>query len=95
MHVRLFRLTLRAMPTLTITAKGQVTLRKDLLRHLGVQPGEKISVDMLPDGRIEVKAAHPAGKISDVFNFLKRANGPSLSIEEINQLAADAWSGKR
>jgi acylphosphatase len=50
---------------------------------------------MLPDGRIEVKAAHPAGKISDVFNFLKRANGPSLSIEEINQLAADAWSGKR
>jgi bifunctional DNA-binding transcriptional regulator/antitoxin component of YhaV-PrlF toxin-antitoxin module len=83
------------MTTLTITAKGQVTLRKDLLQHLGVQPGEKISVDKLPDGRIEVKAARPTGKISDVFNFLKRENGPSLSIDDINQIAADAWAGKR
>jgi AbrB family looped-hinge helix DNA binding protein len=72
------------MPTLTITAKGQVTLRKDLPKHLGVRPGEKISVDKLPDGRIEVKAARPSGQISDVFNFLKRENAPSLSIEEIN-----------
>ena len=44
------------MSTLTVTAKGQVTLRKDVLEHLGVRPGEKISVDKLPDGRIEVKA---------------------------------------
>ena len=44
------------MSTLTVTAKGQVTLRKDLLKHLGVHPGEKITVDKLPDGRIEVKA---------------------------------------
>ena len=44
------------MSTLTVTAKGQVTLRKDLLKHLGVQPGEKIMVDKLPDGRIEIKA---------------------------------------
>lgn len=83
------------MPTLTITAKGQVTLRKDLLKHLGVAHGGKISVDKLPDGRIEVKADRPAGQISDVFNFLKRENGPSLSIEEINRITADAWSGKR
>ena len=32
------------MNPLTITAKGQVTLRKDLLKHLGVRPGEKIAV---------------------------------------------------
>jgi len=83
------------MPTLTITAKGQVTLRKDLLKHLGVQPGEKVHVDMLPDGRIAVKAARPGAQISNVFNFLKRENGPSLSIEEISQIAAGGWAGKR
>jgi AbrB family looped-hinge helix DNA binding protein len=83
------------MSTLTVTAKGQVTLRKDLLEHLGVHPGEKITVDKLPDGRIEVKAAGPTGKISDVFNFLKNENGPSLSIEEINEVAAKGWAGKR
>jgi bifunctional DNA-binding transcriptional regulator/antitoxin component of YhaV-PrlF toxin-antitoxin module len=81
--------------TLTVTAKGQVTLRKDLLQHLGVHPGEKISVDKLPDGRIEMKAERPAGKISDVFNLLKRKNGPSLSIKEINDVAARGWRGKR
>ena len=83
------------MCTLTVTAKGKVKLRKDVLRHLGVRPGEKITVDKLPDGRIEVKAARPTGQISDIFNFLKRENGPSLSIEEINRVATKAWAGKR
>ena len=83
------------MSTLTVTAKGQVTLRKDLLKHLGVHPGAKISVDKLPDGRIEMKAVQPTGKISDVFNFLKRKNGSSLAIEKINEVAARGWAGKR
>jgi AbrB family looped-hinge helix DNA binding protein len=83
------------MSTLTVTAKGQVTFRKDLLEHLGVHPGDKITVDKLPDGRIEVKAARPAGKISDVFNSLKRKKGPSLSIEEISRIAARGWARRR
>ena len=82
------------MNTLTVTAKGQVTLRKDLLQHLGIHPGEKIAVDKLPDGRIEVRAARPDARISDVFGFLKRKNGRSLSIEEINRIAARGWAGK-
>ncbi len=83
------------MATLTVTAKGQVTLRKDVLKHLGVRPGEKISVELLPGGRVEAKAARPKGRISDVFNLFKRKGGPSLSIEEINDIAADGWAGKR
>ena len=83
------------MTTLTVTSKGQVTLRKDLLRHLGVQPGEKISVGKLPDGRIELKAEKPRGRISDVFNFLKRKNNRVLSIEEIAEIAEQGWAGKR
>ena len=83
------------MSTLTVTAKGQVTLRKDLLEHLGVHAGEKIVVDKLPDDRIEIKASRPTGKISDVFDFLKRENGPSLSIEEISEAARRGWAGRR
>jgi AbrB family looped-hinge helix DNA binding protein len=81
--------------TLTVTAKGQVTLRKDLLKHLGVQPGDKIAVDKLPDRRIEIKAVRPTGKISDAFGFLKRKDRPSLSIGEMNQIASRGWAGKR
>ena len=83
------------MSKLTVTSKGQVTLRKDLLEHLGVRPGERIAVDKLPDGRVEMKAVRPAGKISDVFNLLKRDKGPTLSIEEMNRIAARGWAGKR
>lgn len=64
-------------------------------KHLGVHPGEKLAVEKLPGGRIELKAERATGKISDVFNFLKRENGPSLSIEEINEAARRGWAGRR
>ena len=83
------------MSKLTITAKGQITLRKDILQHLGVEPGEKIAVDKRPDGRIEMMAARPTGRISDVFNLFKRKNRRSLSIEDINEIARRGWAGKR
>jgi AbrB family looped-hinge helix DNA binding protein len=83
------------MTTLTVTAKGQVTLRKDVLEHLGVHPGEKIAVNKLPNGRIEVKAAGRTGSITDTFGILKRKGRPALSIEEMNKIAARGWAGKR
>jgi AbrB family looped-hinge helix DNA binding protein len=84
------------MATLTVTAKGQVTLGKELLEHLRVRPGEKITVDKLPDGRIEMRAARPTGKISDAFGYLKaKIKGPALSIEEMNEIIARGWAGKR
>jgi bifunctional DNA-binding transcriptional regulator/antitoxin component of YhaV-PrlF toxin-antitoxin module len=82
------------MSTLTVSAKGQVTLRRDLLEHLGVQPGDKIAVEKLPHGRIQVKAAQPAGKISDLFGSLKNKR-PIPVIEDMNRIAADGWAGKR
>jgi bifunctional DNA-binding transcriptional regulator/antitoxin component of YhaV-PrlF toxin-antitoxin module len=84
-----------AMSTLTVTAKGQITLGRDVLNHLGVPPGDIGSVENLPGGRIALKAARPKGQISDAFGFLKRENGPCLSIEEINELIAEGWAGKR
>jgi AbrB family looped-hinge helix DNA binding protein len=94
-YVRLSWNEAAAMSTLTVTAKGQVTLRKDVLAHLGVRPGDKIVVETRPDGRIEMKAARPTGRISDVFGCLKRPDGPSLSIEEITAAAARGWAGDR
>jgi len=84
-----------AMTLLTVTTKGQVTLRKDVLQHLGIQPGDKIAVEKLPNGRLEVTAARPTGKISDVFNLFRRENGPHLTIEEINEAARRGWAGER
>ncbi|RAI45360.1 AbrB/MazE/SpoVT family DNA-binding domain-containing protein [Rhodoplanes roseus] len=83
------------MSALTVTAKGQVTLRKDLLQHLGVRPGDKVTVEKLPDGRVVVAAQRRGGAISDVFGRLKRAGGPALSVEEMNEIATRGWAGER
>ncbi len=54
------------MTTLTVTARGQVTFRKDVLKHLGIRPGDKIHLDLLPDGRAELKAERPQGSWRDL-----------------------------
>jgi AbrB family looped-hinge helix DNA binding protein len=82
------------MSTIVVASKGQVTLRKEILKHLGVRPGDRITVNKLPDGRIELKAARPAGEISDVFGSVKRKDDPSFSIEELNKITAQGWAGK-
>ena len=82
------------MSTLKVTAKGQVTLRKDVLKHLGVSPGDQVAVDVLPGGRIEVRAAKRTGKISDVFGMLQREGGPVLTIDQINESIAAGWAGR-
>jgi len=81
--------------TLTVTSKGQVTLRKDILRHLGVAPGQKIDIEMLPDGRLEVRAAKRSRSIDHFFGSLERPGTKPLTIEEINEAIAQGWAGER
>jgi len=83
------------MTTLTITAKGQVTLRKDLLQHLGVGPGQKIEINALPGGRIEVKAARPAGTIDGFIGLLAGKTKKVATIEEMNEAAARGWARQK
>lgn len=79
------------MTTLTVTTRGQVTFRKDVLKHLGIQPGGKISLNLLPDGRAELKAEQPQGSWTELHGLLKgKGNGNGLSIDQINDAIADA-----
>lgn len=34
-------------------------------------------------------------RLNDAFNFLKRDDGPCLSIDEINEITARVWAGER
>ncbi|MER8864321.1 AbrB/MazE/SpoVT family DNA-binding domain-containing protein [Mesorhizobium sp. M0751] len=79
------------MTTLTVTTRGQVTFRKDVLQHLGIKPGEKIELDLLPGGRAELKAARARGSFRDLHAFLRgKTNRRVLSIEEINEAISEA-----
>lgn len=83
------------MTVLTVTARGQVTFRKDVLQHLGIKPGEKIELELLPDGRGMLKAAKPAGTIKAFVGLLAGRARKVASIEEINAAAARGWAGKK
>ena len=80
------------MTTLTITAKGQVTLRQDLLKHLGVGPGHKIEIDKLPNGTIAARAAAKSGSMADFIGCIAQKNGPILTIEEMNKISTRGWA---
>ena len=85
------------MATLTITAKGQITLNKALLRHLGLKPGDKLTIAEEADRRLSLQPAAPprTGRMSDAYGMLKRPGQKTLSIEEMNQAIADGWAGRR
>jgi antitoxin PrlF len=83
------------MATLTITAKGQITLKQDLLRHMNVTPGQKVEVDKLSDGRLVVQPAAKTGSINDFIGSLEQKGDPRLTIAQIKKITEDAWAGKR
>ena len=84
------------MTTLTVTARGQVTFRKDVLRHMGIAPGENVELDKLPDGRVVLRAARPTGNIVDRFlGLLAGKTRKVATLVEIGKAAAAGWSAHK
>lgn len=82
------------MPTLTITSRGQITLRRDLLQHLSVKPGECIQVDALPGGEVRLRAAPPARPIQDFVGLLKGRTPRAATLDEIEAAIQAGWAGR-
>lgn len=82
------------MASLAVTVKGQVTLKKELLKHLGVQPGERISYEKLPGGELRMRAARPTGSIDSFIGMFAGRLKTPLTIEEMNEIAAAGWAGE-
>ena len=81
--------------TLKITSKGQVTLRREVLDQLGARPGDKIVVEPVAPGRVEIRRADPRGSLRTFVGCLKTAGGPTFSIEDIERIARNGWTGER
>ncbi|MCL2595703.1 MAG: AbrB/MazE/SpoVT family DNA-binding domain-containing protein [Promicromonosporaceae bacterium] len=82
------------MTTLTITAKGQITLKKDLLAALGLRPGDKVVAEPNETGGVVLTKAPKTGSWEDVFGmFAGRVDRP-VTIEEMNETIAKGWAGE-
>jgi hypothetical protein len=82
--------------TILTVIDGQLILSEDVLKHLKLEAGDKVAVDFLPDGKLELTAVDDKkSDLESFFGSLHDPNGPVLSIEEIKRITEDAWAGKR
>ncbi|MBO9333152.1 DNA-binding protein [Achromobacter pulmonis] len=83
------------MPSLTVTTKGQVTLKRDLLQHLGIKPGERLELEKLPGGELRMRAAKPTGTIDGFLGLLAGRANKVATIDEMNEAAAAGWADEQ
>lgn len=82
------------MASLLVTVKGRITLDRELPRHVGVGPGERLDVEKLPGGELRIRAARPTGNIRDFFGILAGRTGKVATIEEMNEATAAGWTDR-
>jgi len=81
------------MTALTVTAKGQITLRRELLQFLGIAPGQQVEVNKLTHGVLALQAVAPLGL--EAFAGCLPPPGKALSVQEMNRVIAEAWSEQK
>lgn len=81
--------------TLKITSKGQVTLKRELLDELGVDPGDRIVVEPVAPGRVEIRRAEQRGGLAAFVGCLKQTAGPALSLKDIHKISRDGRAGEQ
>ncbi|MDR2187475.1 MAG: AbrB/MazE/SpoVT family DNA-binding domain-containing protein [Azonexus sp.] len=72
---------------ITLSGRGQFTLNKGLMEHLGVKPGEQVSIHKMPDGKLEVSATKNKWTVEEAkayFRALFAENKIHATIDEIN-----------
>lgn len=90
------------MTVFTVTKEGEVTLTSDVLKGLGIHPGDRITVVERPGGRLElspVKEAVPTagqetGGLEKFFGSLKNEHNIHATLEEIQEAIEAGWAGE-
>jgi len=78
------------MAIVRTTSRGQVTLRKEIFRHVGIRPGEEMEIELLPGGEFRGRAVRKRGSISDFAGCLAGKTNVKLTIEEMNEAIGEA-----
>jgi len=80
---------------MTVTARGQFTLNKGLMEHLGIRPGEKVSVTKTPEG-INVSAVKNKTSVEEMLaDFEELRAGrvfEPVSVEEMNRVIGECYA---
>lgn len=79
---------------LKLTAKGQITLKKEFLQHLGAEIGSFLAVEKLADGalKISVQKIEKNTSFAEFAGLFDNPTGKNFSIEELNEAISDAYA---
>jgi antitoxin PrlF len=77
-----------------LTVKSQVTIPKEIREFLGVGPGERISFEPLPDGRVAIAPVHRTKrKRIDPFEAMRGTSKSKLTTDEtMRATRGDDWN---
>jgi AbrB family looped-hinge helix DNA binding protein len=82
------------MVRLKITAKGQVTLRKEIREYLGVEIGDEIDVFFEEQGEVSVRPARKRHTKQELFGMFAHKATRAHSLEELDEAIRDGWAGR-
>lgn len=75
----------------TLTAKGQVTVPRDIRERMGLKPGDKIVFALLTDGTLVVRPK--TRNVTDLLGMLRKPGQAIVPIEAMQvDLSTDASS---
>ncbi len=72
----------------TMTAKGQVTVPREIRDRLGLKSGDKMAFTMLSDGTVVMRPR--TRRLADLAGSLTRPGQPKVAIEDMNPFKASA-----
>ena len=79
--------------TYALTSKSQVTVPKLIRQHLGVQPGQAVDYEPLPDGSVRMFAVKPAPADVSVFRKWRGTGVLKMSTDDIMRITrGDDWN---
>ncbi|MDR0529491.1 MAG: AbrB/MazE/SpoVT family DNA-binding domain-containing protein [Zoogloeaceae bacterium] len=78
------------MRSITLSTKGQLTINKSLMEHMGTKGGEKMHVTKTADGGIKILPDRNRGSLMDLAGSIP--SNIHLSDEELEQCIADSYA---
>lgn len=79
----------------TLSTKGQVVIPKDVRDQLGLMPGQTLDVELMGGRVILTPQIRKSGRSFDEIlaevRTLITYDGPSVTVEEMNETIADGW----
>ena len=91
-----YYLPIGAIMNPALTVKSQVTIPKAIREFLGVGPGERVTFEPLPDGRVAIASAvkKPKSKKSDCpFEAMVGKGNRKITTDELMRMTrGDDWN---